>query len=80
MMFMLLKTACNSGQPFRAMEEWITGRLTDPAAALPTLSALFAVTHATSTAQMSAVLTRERGAVTLVNSSASYSMSSSCRT
>ncbi len=44
-------------------------RLTDPAAALPTPSALFAVTHVTGTAQMSAILTRERGTVTLVNSS-----------
>jgi hypothetical protein len=69
MMFMLLKTACNSGRPFREMEEWTKGRLTDPAAALPTPSALFALTHVTGTAQMSAVLTRERGSVTLVSSS-----------
>ncbi len=43
--------------------------MTDPAAALPTPSALFATTHVTGTAQMSAVLTRVRGATTLVSSS-----------
>jgi hypothetical protein len=51
------------------MEEWIKGRLTHPAAVLPTPSALFAATHVTGTAQMSVVLTRERGAVKLFNSS-----------
>ncbi len=50
------------------MEMWLKGRLNDPQAALPTLGALIAVTHAagTGTAHMATVLNKERRAVPLM--------------
>ncbi len=69
MLYLLLKTAFNTGQPYRTMETWLKGRLTDPQAALPAPATLIAVTHVagTGTAHMASVLTKDRRAVTLVN-------------
>jgi uncharacterized membrane protein YgcG len=68
MLYILLKAAFNTGQPFVTMETWLKGRLNDPQAALPSLGALIAVTHAagTGTAHMATVLKQERRAVPLV--------------
>jgi hypothetical protein len=68
MLYLLFKTAFNTGQPFVTMELWLKGRLTDPQPALPTLGALIAITHVagTGTAQMATILKKEWRAVPLV--------------
>ena len=49
MLYLLLKAAVNTGQPFVTLETWLKGRLNDPRAALPIVGALIAVTHAAGT-------------------------------
>jgi hypothetical protein len=60
--------ASDPGQPFRAMESWLAGRLRNPLVALPTLVVLIALTHVAGTAAMSSALTKDRRAASLLNS------------
>jgi hypothetical protein len=66
-LYLLLKAAFNTGQPFVTMEAWLKGRLTDPQAALPTLGALIAVTHAAGTGTAAASIFTPRSAALIVS-------------
>jgi hypothetical protein len=68
-LYLLLKTAFNTGKPYRTMETWRKGRVTDPQVALPAPATLIAVTHVagTCTAHMASVLTKERRGLPLLN-------------
>ena len=67
MLFINLKNARNSGEPFNTMNKIINGKLGDIIAVLPLRVTIYALSHVSGTAAMASTMNKLRLSVSLIN-------------